>query len=79
MTMLGTYKTIRERSFRIGSWITFTLPVGSGVQITQVDKEHSKVLVNFNDEYCDWMHELILNDLELVTAGIQIDWVKRNE
>lgn len=73
--MLGTYKTLRERSFRISNVMVFTLPVGNLVKITQVDKERRKVLVDFGDGYSDWMHFNVLKDLELVEDGIQLDLI----
>jgi hypothetical protein len=55
--------------------MTFTLPVGSIVRITQVDDASKKVLVQFDKHLSDWMPATVLYDLEMVSSGIQLDWV----
>jgi hypothetical protein len=58
------YVTTKEMHMRMG-FSAFTLPVGSTVEINQVDTEHRKVLVEVGRDI-DWVSDRIIQSLELV-------------
>jgi hypothetical protein len=58
------YITTKEMHMRVG-FSSFTLPVGSTVEVNQVDTEHRKVLVRIGRDI-DWVPDVIMQSLELV-------------
>ena len=65
MKDLGDYKLVEDSRFRVGV-TSFGLSKDKIVKVTQVDREHNKVLVDFGGGYVDWFHESILSKFEKV-------------
>jgi len=63
--MLGKYKLKIDRRFRCGI-SSFGLSAGAIVNVSQIDKEYGKVLIQFGERDSDWYSESILNDFEKV-------------
>lgn len=61
---LGLYKTTEELRLRMGVTV-FTLPEGSEVSITQLDKTGGRVMLH-SGRHCDWVYKTIMKYLEKV-------------
>lgn len=61
--LIGSWKAKHDvRVFTNRS--TFTLPEGSIVSVSQVDKAFKKVLIEFGPGDIDWKHRGVLNNFE---------------
>ena len=65
MSKLGKYKLKECSRFRVGV-TSFGMASGATVNVTQVDKEYNKVLVDFGGKNVDWFLESVLGKFEKV-------------
>jgi hypothetical protein len=63
--MLGKYRLKSDGVFRCGI-TTFGLSAGSIVEVTQLDKEGRKVLIDFGGRMVDWYSDRMLDRFEAV-------------
>lgn len=53
--MKGTYKLKKDMRVNVGTTL-FSTFAGTEIEVTQVDNERSKVLIDFGDGYINWFH-----------------------
>lgn len=64
MSKLGKYKLKEGSRFRVGV-TSFGMVSGATVNVTQVDKEYHKVLIDFGGGLVDWFHESVLDKFDI--------------